>query len=189
MIGKDAFCPETGAPLSEEPEYDGQGRPQHVSLPDDFSTDTLLSGQLTNGEVTSSKAALFNHFRRCHQRHAEVDNSLYRKAALDLQRLKSAADGREDWDVHIWYTLRRRLAERGFAVDWMHAHAKLRCPHCHGTLRYKLDESGNVYGFCGVNCMNDRANQLQLIRETIEKLYSKSFSGSITIESVLRIKE
>lgn len=122
MIRKDGFCPKTGAPLSEELEYDEQGHPQRATIPDEFTAGSQLPGELTNGAVTSSKAALFNHFRRSHQRHSEANDDLYRKAALGLHRLKRTAEGTEDWDIHVWYALRRRLAESGFEAEWMHTH-------------------------------------------------------------------
>lgn len=186
MIGEDAFHPKTGAPLSEEPEYDEQGHPQRATLPDEFTAESQLPGELTNGTVTSSKAALFNHFRRCHQRQSEANDPLYRKTALALHRLKSTAEGRADWDVHIWYALQRRLTESGFEVKWMHAHAELRCPHCHGRLKYKRFDNGDVYALCGTNCTGDKANQLGTIREMIATLYSQSFADSVDAEALLQ---
>ncbi|WP_435077469.1 hypothetical protein [Halococcus sp. AFM35] len=186
MIEEDAFCPKTGAPLSEQTEYDGQGYPRHVALPDEFIAESEPLGELTNGAVTSSKAALFNHFRRCHQRHTEANDRLYRKAALELRRLKRAAEGRANWDVHVWYALQRRLDGKGFDVEWMHAHAELRCPHCHGRLKYELYDNGDVYALCGTNCTGDKADQLETIRETIAALYSRSFADSVDADALLR---
>lgn len=189
MIRKDGFCPKTGAPLSEELEYDEQGHPQRATIPDEFTAGSQLPGELTNGAVTSSKAALFNHFRRSHQRHSEANDDLYRKAALGLHRLKRTAEGTEDWDIHVWYALRRRLAESGFEAEWMHTHAEFRCPHCHGDLKYGRDDNGNVYALCGTNCTEDKANQLRTIREIIASLYFRSFTDSIDIETFLQFDE
>ena len=186
MIGEDAFCPKTGAPLSEKPEYDEQDHSRRAALPDEFTAELQLPGELTNGAVTSSKAALFNQFRRCHQRHADASDVLYRKAALDLRRLKSTAEGRADWDVHVWYALQRRLDERRFGVEWMHAHAELRCSHCHGRLKYKLYGNGDVYALCGTNCTDDKADQLGTIREIIAALYSRSFADSVNAGTLLQ---
>ncbi|MFC4990383.1 MULTISPECIES: hypothetical protein [Saliphagus] len=186
MIGKDSFCPRTGAPLSNETEYDGQGRPERATAPDEFTADSVLGGELTNGSVTSSKAALFNQFRRNHQRHAAPNDGLYRKTALALRRLKRAAEGRANWDVHVWYALYRRLRETGFDVEWMHAHADLRCPHCHSPLKYGFHDNGDVYALCATNCTEDNADQLREIREIVASVYGRSFPESPAPDSVLQ---
>lgn len=175
MIGEDAFCPKTGAPLSEEAHYDDEGRPLRAVTPNERSLAGQTAGKLTNGAVQSSKAALFNRFRRCHQRHYAADDALYRKAALALSRLKRTANGTESWDIHIWYALRQRLNAAGYDVEWMHVHAEPRCPRCHGQLRFEEYDNGDVTARCATGCNNSRADRLEEIRETIAGLYSQAF--------------
>jgi hypothetical protein len=174
MIGEDAFCPKTGASLSDEQHYDDEGHPQRVVTADADSLASQSAGEFTTGAVRSSKSALFNRFRDCHQRHRPANDALYRKAALALSRLKRAADGTESWDTHVWYALRRRLAMDGFEVEWMHAHAEPRCPHCHGHLRYEQYDTGDVLAQCATGCGHE-TDHLPAIRETIAQLYSRAF--------------
>ncbi|WP_049903413.1 hypothetical protein [Halococcus agarilyticus] len=177
MIGEDAFCPKTGAPLTEEQQYDDAGRPRRVVTADEESLAADAAGELTTGAVRSSKAALFNRFRRCHERHHETDDALYRKAALALARLKRTAEDTESWDVHVWYALRKRLAAAGHDVEWMHAHVEPRCPHCHSRLRYEA-YADTVTARCVAGC-GGRPDQLTAIRETIAALYTRAFDTSI----------
>lgn len=179
MIGEDAFCPETGASLSEETHYDAQGAPQRTTLPDEFTGESDLPGALTTGARRSSKTALFNRFRRCHQCHRDPNNKLYRKAALCLTRLKRAADGQQSWDIHIWYALHYRLARTGFDVEWMHTHVEPRCPDCHGRLNYTLYDNGDVQAECGTRCTDDRRDKLPVIRRMIADLHTHAFGESI----------
>lgn len=184
MRGKDAFCPKTGAPLSDEKHYDDRGHPNRAVLPNESSIDPQPSGELTNGAICSSKAALFNRFRRCHQQHNDANGALYRKTALSLRRLKRAASGYETWDVYIWYALQQRLAETGYDTKWMHSHAMLRCPHCHGQLKYERYDTGAIRARCGTHCTDD-TDQLAEIRETIADLYSKAFDEPVTVEELI----
>jgi hypothetical protein len=186
MIDKDAFCPKTGAPLSKEYHYDNRARSWRAVLPDEYTPTSDLPGELTNGAVQSSKAALFNYFRRCHKRHCEADDKLYRKAALGLRRLKSTAEGRTDWDVHVWYALQRRLDRAGFDVEWMHLYTEPRCPHCHGRLKYKLYDNGDITAQCGTRCTGNTGDKLHESRETIAELYSQAFGTPIDPEDFLQ---
>lgn len=186
MIGKDAFCPKTGAPLSEEKHYDERGRPQRAALPNESSPKSHLPGELTNGAVCSSKAALFNHFRKCHQRHGEADSALYRKAALGLSRLKRVTNGRNGWDVYVWHALYKRLDRANFDVEWMHTHAEPRCPHCHGQLTYERYDNGDVRAQCGTRCTEPGVDELPEIRETIADLYTQAFEASIDQDNILQ---
>lgn len=187
MIGEDAFHPKTGASLSREDHYDDQGNSRRATLPDGFSADADLPGELTNGAIQSSKAALFNRFRRCHQRHYEANDELYRKAALGLSRLKRAADGRQGWDIHVWYALQRRLDRAGFDAGWMHTHAEPRCPSCHGQLTYERYDNGDVRARCGTRCTKT-ADELHEIRTTIADLYSRAFGTAIGADAFLQFE-
>lgn len=178
MIGKDAFCPKTGVSLSDRRHYDEEGRPQRVVTADEQSLASRTAGEFTSGAVRSSKAALFNRFRDCHQRHDSANDALYRKAALALSRLKGVADGSESWDIYVWYALQRRLTEAGYDVEWMHAHAEPRCPHCHGPLRYKEHDTDDVIARCATGC-GTKMDQLPEIRKTIARLYSGAFDESV----------
>lgn len=186
MIGNDAFCPKTGAPLSEENCYDDEGGSYRTTQADEFTPESHLPGEFTNGAVQSSKPALFNRFRRCHQRHCKPHGALYRKAALGLCRLKRSADGRQGWDIYVWYALQHRLQDKGFDVEWMHTHAELRCPDCHGQLTYERYDNGNVYAECGTRCTGSGADKLNKIRETIADLYSQAFQETINPDALLQ---
>lgn len=174
MIGKHAFCPKSGAPLSEEIHYEDQGRPQRVPLEDQTLSEVHPDGELTNGAIRSSKIALFCYFRRCHQHHHQANQSLYRKALLGLRRLKRSADGKQSWDNHIWYALQEWLTT-DYEIDWMSAYTEPRCVHCHGQLKYKKFVDGEVYAQCGANCTGNNINQINEIREIIHSLCSQAF--------------
>lgn len=175
MIGNNSFCPKSGAPLSEERHYDEGGRPRRAvrskGAPDHVATD----GELTNGAVRSARTALFNYFKRCHQYYGDADEGLYQRASLALRRLKSTATGTQEWDVYVWYALEKRLQRTGFETGWMHAHATLRCPHCHGRLAYR-EFADSVVAQCGTNCTDDNADRLDEIRRLLADLYAETFS-------------
>lgn len=185
MIGDDAFCPKTGASLSEESYYDDQGGSHRTAQNDKFTPESHLPGEFTNGAVWSAKAALFNRFRRCHQRHYESNGALYRKAALGLSRLKRTADGKQDWDIHVWYALQRRLHDKGYEVEWMHTHVEPRCPHCHGQLTYERYDNGAVRAECGIRCTTG-TEKLNEIRETIATLYFQAFEEEADPDNFLQ---
>ena len=185
MIEEYAFCPKTGAPLSERRHYDERGHPSRVPIEERTPSGMKPDGELTNGAIRSSTEAIFNYFRRCHQRHCEEDGALYRKAVLELRRLKKAATGIEEWDIHIWYALQYRLAD-DHDVGWMDVHAEPRCPDCHGRLKYEQLGPHDVIGRCGTNCTARGADRLPAVRETIASLYSRAFSAEADIDDLLR---
>ena len=175
MKGRNAFCPKSGAQLSEEVHYDETGRALRHGIKDDQTTKTQPTGELTNGALRSSKVAIFNYFRRCHQRHHDADSPLYSKTAIALSRLKRTASGHEAWDMYIWLALGERLDQRGFDVEWMNAHIELRCPHCNGQLKFSEPTCNGVSATCGTNCTGDDNDCLVEIRETVINLYEKAF--------------
>lgn len=199
MIGNDAFCPESGAPLSEERHYDESGRPLRAVVDDpgdagangestgDGSTDgESTEGELTVGARRSSTRALLTYFRRCHEAHDEPSPSLYRTASTALTRLKRIATGRQAWDVHVWYALQYRLRRRGYDVDWMDAHAGLRCPGCHGDLQFER-RGADLAAYCGANCGGTAADRLPEIRSAIAGLADAAFDDATpTDDDVLR---
>lgn len=178
MIGSNGFCPKTGASLSEEHHYDRDGRSRRAVSEERGQAPPQTAGELTNGAIRSSRVALITYFRRCHQRHCEPDDDLYRAAATGLQRLKRAADGKQEHDVHIWYALQKRLERAGFDVEWMHAHATLHCLYCHGPLVYDAVDRDAVEAQCGGNCIDTNADQFSRIRSVIASLYTSAFAES-----------
>lgn len=189
MIDTDAFCPKSGAPLSDERHYDDSGDAKRAVVADERLDETPPVGELTNGAVRSSKTALFNYFRLRHQRRFDADDALYRKASLVFTRLKRAATGREGWDVHVWYAAQRRLADAGYDTGWMHAHVTPRCPYCHGRLGYTQFANGDVIARCGTNCTDRRDDRLAEIRGILAGLYTRAFpdaNDSINADSFLQ---
>lgn len=177
MIGEHAFCPSSGASLSQEIHHDEQGRPERAPESDDISPEASLEEPLTTGERRSSKRALSAYFRRCHRRHAEGDgDELHARAALAITRLKRAASDREQLDIVVWYALAEHLKREGFDVDWMAGHAEPRCPNCGGRLAYERRSNG-VVGRCGTSCTGDRRDRLRTIRELVVALTERTFSG------------
>lgn len=172
MIGENAFCPKTGARLSRERHYDGNGRGSRRVVSDDGIADAATEGELTNGDRRSSFTGLLTYFRRCHRRHHPKNPSLYRAAALGLRRLKRHADGRQEWDVHLWPALGRRLRMRGFETEWMGAHASIRCPFCYGPIKY-YDVGDDVYARCATSCTD--VEPLTEARTLVYELYVETF--------------
>lgn len=167
MKGPNAFCPETGASLSEETHY-AAGRPQHHSTSDDPGH----GGLLTNGALTSSRRALVRHFRECHSRHAAADSALHRAAAGGVARLKRA--DRDAWDVWLWTALHEHLARRDFAVDWMAAHAEPRCPQCAGPLAWSAGPDGTPRARCRGSCRDD-GDRYPALRSRVLDLHNAAF--------------
>lgn len=178
MIGYYAFCHRSGAPLSEPIHYDDHGKPWRSVLPGEDVSDDRRVGELTNGEIRSSKRALITYFRRAHRQHHEFDGQLYKRAALAIGRLKRAATGDQEADRYVWYALHHRFDELGYDLQWMHAHAGLRCPECHGRLRFHDDGDGVVHAQCGTGCDGTEADQMVRIRETVASLYTAAFDGA-----------
>lgn len=189
MIGTDAFCPKSGAPLSDELHYDDAGNGKRAVLGDEHLDETPPVGELTNGAIRSSRTALLNYFQRCHQRRFDADEPLYREASLAFTRLKSTATGRQEWDVHVWYAAQKRLHNAGYETDWMGAHAVPRCPRCHGRLGYRRFANGAVVARCGTNCTGGRSDRLAEIRGILDGLYTQAFpdgNDSVGPESFLQ---
>lgn len=183
MKGEFAFCPKSGAPLSEDVHYDEFGRPKRHGVRDDHPAKTQPDGELTNGALRSSRVAVFNHFRRCHRRHRECDGQLYSKAALGLTRLKQTASGTEEWDVMIWYALGEWLSRSGYDASWMNAHAEPRCPGCGGKLKYERLGDDSLVARCGVDCSGDGSDRLAELRETVADLYARAFPDADAVDS------
>jgi hypothetical protein len=175
MKGAHKFCPDTGVELSEEQHYDDRGISRRAPV-DELSADhwgDRPTGLLTNGELVSSRYALANYFRRCHQRHYDDDNDLYCSMALALRRLKTRTDR---WDVWVWYALAERLARKNYNVEWMFDHAEARCPRCSGPLKWEATANG-LQGKCAINCRNEW-NQDYLepeIRKKVLTAYNKAY--------------
>ena len=177
MIGNHAFCHRSGAPLSEPTHYDADGQAWRSVLPAEEIERDWPVGELTNGEVRSSRRAFITYFRRTHRQHHEFDSELYRRAALAVRRLKRSATGEQEADQHVWYALRYRLGEFGYETEWMHAHAGIHCPSCYGRLSFEEDDSGVVRARCGTRCGGTNVDQLAQIRETVASLYNAAFEG------------
>lgn len=177
MKGKYAFCPRSGAPLSEERHYDDTGRAQRVPVPGSVASETRPDGELTNGALRSARTALFNHFRESYRRHHEADDDrLFTKTALALTRLKRAATEQTEWDMYVWYALGERLSRAGYDVAWMNAHVEPRCPDCAGPLKYR-QLVDTVSGRCATNCTGDNADALARIRTTVCDLAEGAFDA------------
>jgi hypothetical protein len=191
MLGHDAFCPESGAPLSEERHYDESGRPLRavVDDPSDGPGGPTNEGELTAGSRRSSTRALTRYFRRCHRRHCDPDPALYRVASAAIVRLKRTATGRGAWDVHVWYALYHHLDRRGFDVGWMAVHAGLRCPDCHGRLRF--EDPGEVAAFCGTGCDGTDRDRLPEIRGIVARLATAALDADDPLDpdDVLRFDD
>lgn len=176
MIGEHAFCQTSGAPLSEETSYDEDGTARRHVVQGDEDPDT--AGELTNGGLRSSRRALVAYFRRAHRKHHDYDEELYRRAALALRRLKRAASGAQAADRHVWFALKCRLDRTGHDVAWMDDHVALRCPNCHGRLRFGADPDGTVRAACGTDCDGTSEDRLERTREAIASLYGAAFEDS-----------
>ncbi|MFD1512796.1 hypothetical protein [Halomarina rubra] len=187
MIGTDAFCPKSGASLTDERHYDARGRGLRAVSDDDVARAAGTTGELTGGAVRSSRSAIVAYFRRSHARHHPVDTDLYGTAALVVYRLFRARDT-QPLDTVVWYALERRLAALGHDTEWMHAHAELRCPACDGRLRYERigDE---ITARCGVRCSPEGDAALETIRNDVVTLYGDAFpdADSLADDAVLHL--
>lgn len=187
MIGTDAFCPKSGASLSEERHYDASGRGTRAVDDDEAARAAGTVGELTGGSVRSSRTALVAYFRRCHARHAAVDPDLYGTVAVLVYRLMRARETQPP-DVVVWYALERRLDALGHDTDWMHAHAALRCPACHGRLRYERI-GDDLTARCAVRCSSAGDAALETIRDDVVSLYDAAFADAapLSADAVLRL--
>lgn len=187
MIGTDAFCPKSGASLTDERHYDARGRGLRAVSGDETARAAGTTGELTGGAVRSSRSALVAYFRRCHTRHEAVDADLYGTASLLVYRLLRARETQPP-DVVVWYALERRLDALGNDVGWMHAHASLRCPACHGRLRY-VRVGDALTARCGVRCSPEGERALETIRTDVASLYDEAFPDAdpLDADAVLRL--
>ncbi|WP_435175265.1 hypothetical protein [Halorussus sp. AFM4] len=183
MKGEYAFCPKSGAPLSEERHYDERGRPARHPVGERHDGTTRPDGELTGGALRSSRVALFNHFRNCHRRAREPDEELYSRAGVELLRLKRTASGRAEWDLFVWYALAERLSRTGWDVEWMGSDVEPRCPDCAGDLRYESGIDGEVFGYCAVDCTGSGADRLAEIRDRVADLYRRAFADAERIDA------
>lgn len=185
MIGKHAFCPTSGASLSREAHYDEHGRPMRAPTGDECRHIAACETPLTTGSRRSSKRALTTYFRRCHQRHAEASDELYRRAAFAIHQLKRTATDHDGRDVVVWYALSERLAHEGFDVAWMSAHVEPRCPTCGGRLSYEMGPNGPL-AWCGTRCSDEKRDRLETIRDTVVSLYERTFheDASLTADDL-----
>lgn len=179
MMGETAFCPKTGAPLSDDRYYQENGHALRIAVKDDYVHADELDGELTTGTIRSSTKTLLTHFQRTHQYYHEPNYCLYRKAALRLRELKRAAAGRQETDMVVWLALYARLRETVLEteMDWMLGHVELRCPQCHGRLRYEQLASGRLLAACGTNCGDETGNRLAAIERLAIELYESAFEG------------
>ncbi len=175
MKGQYAFCPKSGAPLSDDVHYDELGRSSRHVVSTDSPPTMGTEGEMTNGSLRSSKIALFSYFRRCYERRYVTNRKLYSRSTIALGRLKRTASGREEWDMYVWYALAERLARLGFDAEWMNAYIDPRCPQCGGRLKYEQLVCDEIIGICGTNCTDDRSDRLEEIRETVADLYNRAF--------------
>lgn len=191
MRDEHAFCPKSGAPLSERPHYDGRGRPWHVPEPERPDAplgagERIESAELTNGEFRSSRLALTTYFRRCQRRHGGSDDRLCREAGSALRRLKRATTRETEWDLVVWYALGERLTRDGHDVAWMHAHTKPRCLDCGGRLKYHA-VAERIVAVCATNCSGDRRDQLAALRSRVATLYTDAYPETPLDENELEL--
>lgn len=57
----------------------------------------------------------------------------------------------------------------------MLGHVSLRCPRCHGRLKYEQLGSETIYARCGTNCTDDHADRLCELEELTTSLYTQTF--------------
>lgn len=182
MKGKHAFCPTSGASLTDERYYADTNIPFRAPVEDSIDDSWTLLGELTTGELVSSCTALISYFRRCQQKaSADYYVDLYGKSAVDIRRLKSETNA---WDVWIWYALAEHLDRRGFDASWMPHFAEPRCPRCSSRLRYEPSATGYPNMICGASCGNETASDRTVeIYERIKDVYNATFTDD-TIESL-----
>jgi hypothetical protein len=183
MIGETAFCPKTGAKLSEECYYDEHGRALRVPVEDAHVSADALDGELTVGAVRSSQRALLTHFRRTHQFYRPENADLYRQVALWLRRLKRTASGPQSPDMVVWLALCARIRAAGYDAEWMLGHVELRCPRCHGRLTFEQRDTGTLFAECGTNCTDDDADRLIEIEDLARDLAVRTFQNSDEVDA------
>lgn len=175
MKGKHAFCPTSGAELTEERYYVDSNIPYRAPVEGTVDESWTLLGELTTGQLVSSSTALISYFRRCQQEAAaDYYVDLYGKAAKELRRLKSETNA---WDVWIWYALAERLDRVGFDTSWMLQYAEPRCPRCSSRLRYEEPTAGYANMICGSSCGNEGSSDRTVeIYERIKDVHNATFT-------------
>jgi hypothetical protein len=181
MRGKHAFCPSSGALLSDERERPQEYRPgaSPVRAPEPDEINQTLLEPYSRGANHSSASALVGYFRRMRRRHApEASPTIARQAALAIQRLKEP-----ETDVHddyLWFALAERLHRAEDysrdELDWLWQCVELSCPRCYGPLRDEpviIEDAAKSK--CAINCTDDNRYVDDEIRETILKAYNKAF--------------
>lgn len=177
MRGDFAFCPKTGARLSEKRYYRKSGPPLRVPVADEYVPAEAIDGELTAGAVCSSHRALLTHFRRTHGFYRSPDDDLYRTVALRLRELKRAASGPQSSDMVVWLALHDRLSASGVDVDWMLGHVEFRCPHCHGRLKYRQPDPETIHAECATDCTDDTTERLAEIEGLATDLARNAFGA------------
>lgn len=135
----------------------------------------VVPGPGRTGTVCSSRRALLAYFRRTHQCHREPDDALYRTVALRLRELKRAASGPGSSDMVVWFALYDRLRDEGVDADWLLGHVELRCPRCHGRLKYHQVDAETIHAECATNCTDDHAERLGEIERLAADLVHEAF--------------
>ncbi|WP_323190473.1 hypothetical protein [Halostella sp. PRR32] len=172
MKGANAICPSSGSSLSEDRHFVGE-KARPLRVPDDDHDYGEASYELTTGQRCSSKMALMNFVRRVHTQHCEEDDQLYRRAALELRRLKSANDDvRDEW---ILYALAERLARQGHDVDWLRSNLEPVCPGCGGKLKWESSPRG-ASARCGTFCFTGNYVNWP-IRVHVQRAFNAAYSS------------
>jgi hypothetical protein len=194
MRGPQAFCPSTGAPLSDERErpqlYRPGASPVRAPKPDDFGE--APTTPLSRGANYSSTAALKRYFRRSYATHAPTDDgTVVRQAAAAIERLKEPET--DVHDDHLWFALAERLHRKydysAAALSWMWACVDLGCPHCYGVVTEEWRASeGEIQRKCAINCTDDNRYVDGEIRESIEEAYNKSFRRSDGVKDIEELR-
>lgn len=169
MRGLHRHSPSTGHDLSREKEFPGTiGKPAR--------TDEAGHGELTNGELTSSRKALLRRFRDRAKAHREsVEPELVRKAALGLQKLKR--DDVMDWAA--WFALAEWLGHP--ESDWMQFEAPIRDPVSGRELHTQPSVSGPQY----VDRTDGRSDKTGDVRDHVREVFERSFDESLEELTVL----
>ena len=167
--GPDAFCPKSGAPLSDDRHPDERRRPHREPESDECA-------ELSTGAVRSSTDALIAFFRRSHRDSSrDLDRPLLRKAARHLRTLKSESDARDEW---IWYALCEKLHREDFEVAWMRYHVHLVCPYCGSEPKWEPAPCGDLLPKCAVNCTDSSEYVLHEARERIRTAYNAAWGDT-----------
>ena len=182
MRGNHAFCPSSGALLSDERERPQEYRPSAspVRAPEPDEINQHLIEPYSRGANHSSASALVGYFRRMRRRYApETSPTIARQAALAIQRLKEP-----ETDVHddyLWFALAERLHRAEDysrdELDWLWHCVELSCPHCFGPITDEpvVTAPHGTKSKCAINCTDDNRHVDGEIRSRILKAYNRAF--------------